>query len=546
MNQTVTINISGLVFHIEVDAYEELKNYLNKIKSYFRDSQEREEIMADIEARIAELFNNKISDVNQVILMKDVEEVIVIMGKPEQYLTEDEEEVKEETSNNYSQGKTNNSGKKLFRNPDERVIGGVCSGTADYFGFDTVWMRLAFILSTIFLGFGPMLYIILWMVVPEAQTASEKLQMKGEPINFENIGKKVEEEANKVNDKLKNVNTNSFGQFLEKAFATIGTVLQAIFKVAGKVIGLALLMLGLFLGVWLVIGLFDDSIVLSYTSTGISAIESGELVELLFSSHDHYIIFLVSAIIVAILPILGLIYGGIKLLFKIKGNPAVSISLAILWFIAFFSALTIGLTTASDHKADQKFVEEKVISKLNDIIYIKSNNNVVPGEMMFEVDDFTLAIDDDFFYSTEVEMTIEPSDSDSIEMITTYRSHGKTKKDATKKIKQISYNVEQQDSNLLFKSYFKAPKEDRLRGQEVRVVLKLPVGQGVYLDKSMKQIVYNIENVSNTWDDDMMGKKWIMLKEGLTCLDCPNIEGINTNEISDYLLNEDEEEVTEE
>ena len=133
MNQTVTINISGIVFHIEIDAYEDLKNYLNKIKSYFNNSEECEEIMTDIEARIAELFNEKISDVNQVILKKDVEEVITIMGKPEQYITEDDIEEEED----YDNKKSSSSDKKFFRNPDERVLGGVCSGVASY--SDLMW-----------------------------------------------------------------------------------------------------------------------------------------------------------------------------------------------------------------------------------------------------------------------------------------------------------------------------------------------------------------------------------------------------------------------
>ena len=102
MNQTVTINISGIVFHIDVEAYEELKKYLNKIKSYFKNSEESEEIMMDIEARIAELFNEKITSENQVIQSKDVVEVITIMGKPEQYVDEEEEQQEHQKQEKFS------------------------------------------------------------------------------------------------------------------------------------------------------------------------------------------------------------------------------------------------------------------------------------------------------------------------------------------------------------------------------------------------------------------------------------------------------------
>jgi len=187
MNQTVTVNISGIVFHIEVDAYEELKKYLNKIKSYFKNSEECNEIMTDIEARIAELFNEKISSDSQVIQSQDVEEVITIMGKPEQYVDEDEDEPQPQESFSSKQ-RTYSTAKKLFRDPDDRMIGGVASGIAAYFGIETIWLRLFFVVA-LFVGFGFLLYIILWIVMPEAKTASDKLQMKGDPVNINNISK---------------------------------------------------------------------------------------------------------------------------------------------------------------------------------------------------------------------------------------------------------------------------------------------------------------------------------------------------------------------
>lgn len=533
MNQTVTINISGIVFHIEVDAYENLKNYLNKIKSYFNNSEERDEIMMDIEARIAELFNQKITTKNQVIVMNDVAEIIEIMGKPEQYIGEDEENIDEETKRTYTSSKD----KKVFRNPDERTLGGVCSGLAAYFGFDTIWLRLFFVLATIFFGFGPVLYLILWVVIPEAKTASDKLKMKGENVNIDNIGKTFKEGADRVSENLKNINTSKIGHALEEISAAIASVLIAIFKIAGKVLGVALLCIGLFLACWFIIGLFDDSIVLSYTSSGVSAIESGELFELIFSSHDHFIIFLTAAIIVVGLPILGLIYGGIKLLFKVKGNTAVSVSLSILWFVAFFTALTIGLTTASNQKATQKYSQTQQLNVTNNSYTITAFERSIPGEMMFEIEDFTLSIDEQNFYSTEVEMNIEKSDNNKIEIETIYTSKGKTKKDATQKVKNINYLPEITDSTIVLSHYFSALKEDRLRGQKVKVILKIPVGKTIYLDKSIKNIIYDIDNVTNTWDSEMLGKNWVMLDDGLTCLDCLDIKGISSAQLDSIKLN---------
>lgn len=534
MNQTVTINISGIVFHIEVDAYDELKNYLDKIKSYFSNSQEREEIMIDIEARIAELFNQKISDMNQVILMKDVNEVIEIMGKPEQYLTEDDIDDESKTERK-SYSHQSSTGKKFFRNPDERVLGGVCSGIAAYFGFDTIWMRLFFVMTTLFMGFGPAIYIILWIIMPEAKTASDKLQMKGEPINVNNIGKKVEEEAEKVNEKLKNIDSNKLGNAVEQFFAGLGNVLLVIFNGLSKVLGVALLIAGLFLGVWLIIGLFDDSLIFSYNATGISVIEAREFFELIFSSPDKFSIFLVALIVVIVIPIIGLILGGIKILFKVTTNSGLGISLAILWFIGLFTAITIGLATASEHKSLEKTSKTHIIP-IRNMYILKASKQSMPGDVTLDMEDFVVSLENEKFNTNEVELKIEESNTDSIELQIIFKAQGKTTKDAFIRAKNISYNYQIKDSTIIFDEYWSTLKEYRLRGQHVELVLKIPVGVTLYLDGSIEDLIYDVDNVTDTWDKDMLNNKWIMLKEGLTCLDCEDIEGVTANQV-DSIIN---------
>lgn len=535
MNQTVTINISGIVFHIEIDAYENLKNYLNKIKSYFNNSEECEEIMADIEARIAELFNEKISDSNQVILKKDVEEVIVIMGKPEQYIFEDESNNAEKETK-YEERVVYGRGKKFFRDPDDRILGGVCSGTAAYLGFDTVWARLFFVLSTLIWGFGPLAYVILWIIIPEAKTASDKLQMRGEPINIDNIGKKVEEEAEKVNERIKSIDSGKLGHSLEQFFIGLGNFFKIIFKGLSKLIGVALLIAGLFLGVWFIIGVFDDSIIFSYTSKGISSVGAGELLELLFSSKDQFTIFLVSVIVVIVIPIVGLILGGIKMLFNINTNSGLGISLAILWFIAIFSGLTLGLKAAAEQKTHEKITKTTYIDNSYSTYVLKADEESIPGDVMFEIDDFSLSLDGDALYCNAIDLTVKESNSDSIELVIVNRSNGKTKKEALNTASSINYSYATKDSIITFNQYWATIKEHRLRGQEVKLILRIPVGKTVYLDESIEDLIYDIDNVTDTWDRDMIGKKWVMLEDGLTCLDCKQIDGIKTSELDSVVF----------
>ena len=156
MNKTVNINLAGIFFHIDEDAYLKLQRYLEAIKRSFTDSQGRSEIIADIEARISELFSERVQNDKQVIRIKEVDEVISIMGQPEDYLVDDEI-FEDEPQPSYR--KKSEPSRKLFRDTDNSYIGGVSSGLAHYFGIDAIWIRLAWILLVFGAGTGILLYI---------------------------------------------------------------------------------------------------------------------------------------------------------------------------------------------------------------------------------------------------------------------------------------------------------------------------------------------------------------------------------------------------
>lgn len=186
MNKTVNINLAGVFFHIDEDAYLKLQRYLEAIKRSFTDSQGQSEIISDIEARIAELFSERVQNEKQVVRIKEVDEVITIMGQPEDYLVDDEI-FEDEPQPTYQ--RSSRPTKKLYRDTENSYIGGVSAGLGHYFGIDALWIRLIWILLIIGAGTGVLLYILLWVLVPEAKTTSEKLTMTGEPVNISNIEK---------------------------------------------------------------------------------------------------------------------------------------------------------------------------------------------------------------------------------------------------------------------------------------------------------------------------------------------------------------------
>lgn len=235
MKKTINISLGGYSFTVEEDAYEKLESYVNQLKKHFASYADSEEIVSDIESRLAEQLNLKIKD-PKIVNLSAVEELIASMGYPEQF---------EDGENSKPLGEEPQSasfaGKKMFRNPDDVVIAGVSSGIAAYFCIDSVWVRILFVLLALGSGFGLLLYIVLWIALPEAKTGTEKIQMRGEPVNLKNVEaavkERVEEFKKKDKSKAKQILAAPFF-VLAKIFHAIGIILKNIFPILGRLVGI--------------------------------------------------------------------------------------------------------------------------------------------------------------------------------------------------------------------------------------------------------------------------------------------------------------------
>ena len=234
MKKTYNINLGGIVFHIDEDAYELLDKYLSNLRIHFSKEEGAEEIVHDMELRISELFSERLNEKNQVITLKDVEEIIAQMGKPEEF----SEDATQDTNEYIKEEKTP---KRLFRDPDNKVIGGVCSGIAAYFGWDVTILRILLIILAFpifwngaFIIKGIVLfYIIAWIIIPEATTATEKLSMKGMKVNVENIGKTVTDGFEKVNNYVKSDKPRSILHKIGEGIVTVvGFLAKALLVIA--------------------------------------------------------------------------------------------------------------------------------------------------------------------------------------------------------------------------------------------------------------------------------------------------------------------------
>ena len=126
---------------------------------------------------------------------------------------------------------------------------------------------------------------------------------------------------------------------------------------------------------------------------------------------------------------------------------------------------------------------------------------------------------------------IHKSKTDSLEVKVVKEGSGKTIKNAINNAKMITYNYEINDSSVVLSNFLATIKENKIRGQQVKFKLYLPVGKSIYLDKSLRHIIYDIDNVTRTRDRKMLGKRWVMLEEGLTCLDCTEIDGVTATQL---------------
>lgn len=550
MNKTININLGGLFFHIDENAFQKLNRYLDAVsRSLSDDPQGKDEIISDIEARISELLSEKIKDVRQVVNENDIEEIIVIMGQPEDY--SDDEETYSENKTSYKRKKTN--AKKLFRNGDDKFLGGVCAGLAHYLAVDTIWIRLAFIVLT-FSGFPLFIYIILWILLPEAKTTSEKLQMEGEPVNIGNIEKKIRDEIENLSlkfkdgandlsekissadyDKLRMQTKSGLQDFLE----TVGKIFSAIFKVFGKFLGGLLLFIS---------GIALISIVFGMFSVG--------SIEILDFDNDfiHYPIFFYDSILPKWLltlflllligiPFFVLFILGLRILSPNtkKINTTTSLSLLGLWIVSLLGTSFAGIEYASSHAQDATKVIKKEITynsniplkiavENNDDIYYNHNLSHRNNAIEINLDDEKLK------YSNDVTINIKESETGKAYIQLKKIGQGRKRQDALKNAENINYEFNVIDNRIIFNAYFLSEYKNIHKDEEIKATLYIPKGTSIYFEKSSKKFLYGIDNTDDIYDREMAGHQFKMTAKGFECTDCSsedakvdNAESSNTN-----------------
>ncbi|WP_304136587.1 PspC domain-containing protein [Mesonia mobilis] len=531
MNKTVNINLAGIFFHIDEDAFLKLKNYLDAIKHSFTDSQGRDEIIQDIEARIAELFAEKRETDKQVIGMREVDAVIEIMGQPEDYKVDDDIFEDEETSHSsysntkHTEAKTEKRNKKLYRDPDNSYISGVSSGLGHYFSIDPVWVRIIFIITTIITsGTFLLVYLIFWIVMPEALTTAEKLEMRGEPINISNIERKVKEGFDSVADKMKDVDYQKYGKKVNSGatnfFKSLGNAVVTLLKVFVKFIGILII---LFAGSGLIGLLF------TLLSVGTFGLFDAPWIDYVEMANIGIPIWLGSLLIffAAGIPIFFLFILGLKILvtnLRSIGTP-VKLGLLGLWLISIFVIAFLGVRQATERAFEGEVIETKTLPiSANDTLFLAMQGDNFYGNTLRRDSDMEIKFDknlEKILYSRDIRLIVKSTRDTVAKLEITKGAEGKSYQVAKERAAAINYSTNFSNNTLTLDGFFTTPAETMFSDQEIMIVLYLPEGTTLLAEENTAS--YHL-NYSYNGDILLQGQEGHFLTIGhkeTICKTCP-------------------------
>lgn len=598
MKKNISINISGIIFHIEEEGFDQLKNYLERINTYFKAFEDSSEVISDIESRIAEIFLSKLNDGKQVISLEDVEDLIATLGKVEEFKTpepladihtedenneydyqdtpqdSEEQEYKSYHGNKrlYRDAKRKIIGgvaaglanyfridalwvrllflllfldvfftqsvslgmliaylvlwavlpgsetleedkkiKKLYRNPDEKVIAGISGGLAAYFGVDPVIFRLLFIITTPIGGTGLIAYLILWIITPEASTITEKLKMKGEPITLSNIEQNIKKSLKVEPSEEENV----LVKILLFPFRLLAMLVQALGNLLGPLLRFLVEAIRIIAGIILII--IGLSTIFSLTVMLGACLGMISYANIIFASQFPYHMLLESfpaslwwfSFIAAVVPAIFVLLLGISTIAKrIVFSAFVGWSLFAIWMIGVGGSTFLLPQVVSDWKTTATFQKEYVPKVSHETLYLLSKNQLL--------EDYNM-----------VRLSLQSSeDSSRLVAKQNFKAHGSSRAEALNNAAMVSYPMSHNDSSILIPTHYDFNENAIFRNQQLEVALLIPIGQHFIIDRELNNILtYNnrteFKRLGGRYYED---KVWYFDKDSkLQCVNCePN------------------------
>ncbi len=625
MKQVININFHGRVVPIEVTAFEILKDYTESLNRFFANEEGKEEIINDIESRIGELFQERLKEGATCITDDDVNAIIKSMGRPEEFETEQDSQATTSTAKedysktDYSQSSTFNTTagpKRLFRDENNKVIGGVCSGLSNYFGIDVVIVRVIFVVlfgvlflpylilwiavpstatteiggvrkklyrdnddkyiagvcsgianyfgisawiprllfvlpflsfvsrwshwgdfdfpNFVRLGFSPgalIIYIILWLVIPEALSTAEKLEMKGEKVDMNSIKNSVMEEMKGVQQRAEKFGkeAKTFAQEKGKTFGSeVGAVAKRSSRSLGDVIALIFKIFAYF-----ILGCIGFAFVAMLFGLGIVAIGLFPMKEFVLTDGWQNLFAWGTLIFFIATPIIGILTWLIRRLAKIKTRrKMIRLSFFSLWLIGVACFIGLLVSVGRDFKTSNTLKEDEVvlvnptISKLE--ITTTAPEQKYSRNRWFKMEPFE-NLDEDTAYVKNIDVHIVKSPNDSFRVTMLKMVCGRNRRSADTLAALINFNAVQRDSLLIMDKGIAITRKDKFRNQRIVLTVYVPIGKQIRIDRSVGW-AHNVrfggpssddwdidfDDVEHGWDEN---EDYIMKADGLYTLD---------------------------
>ncbi|MBC8111459.1 MAG: PspC domain-containing protein, partial [Verrucomicrobia bacterium] len=577
MIKTISINISGLIFNIEEDAYERLQHYLSSVEQYFSGYQGSKEIVADIESRIAEIFYTKVSNTKQVITLEDVEKLIATMGDIADFeATEGEEHAQAQKNTGFSETsqagtqtqttqrrlfrdtkhkvlggvssgiayhlrmdpiwvrlvfllatfaygivlipyiilwivlpgddslKEDEQVKRLYRNPDKKVVGGVASGLAAYFGNDadgvTLW-RIIFVVGIFLGGFSVIAYFIFWIITPEAKTLTEKMQMQGQPVTLSNIEDNIKKNLNIDGSKEETVAV----KVLLFPFRVLTQIFNALVPVAGSLAKVIFVLIGLCLLLTSVATLFGLVVGIGILT---GTIESGgffrfDAIPRFF--HNGFFPFPLAffTFLSVAIPIIFLGIAGAVLVSQRSNllNRNLALALVGIWMVSLAGLAFTGNDFSADFRKEGVFNDSQTFDTKGKVLVLTSQEA--------GLEDYR-----------SIEVNVQGYAGNIPKLEKRFFARGKNRDDALGNARNINYKTAfKNDSILVFDSNFDLKAATKFREQRLRMTLYLPYNQ-----------LFTVENEVHFFNDFNKGERYQFTKEkGLVCLTCLAKDSLQVN-----------------
>jgi phage shock protein PspC (stress-responsive transcriptional regulator) len=467
MYKTISIHLQGTPFQIEEGAYEILRNYLDRLKKVLHNQKGSEEILQDVELRMAELFTKQLLPSKKVIEQPMVEEVLAILGNPEVFGDEDLNAEQE----SFTQ-KERSVEKRLFRDEENAILGGVLAGFANYLNWDVTVIRAVYVLLIIFGGFGFPLYIVLWIITPKAKTSFEKLQMKGKPVNLESMKSEIENAADRIQKKSK-AWTNKI-----KEENGLQNSLKKLVRVISVFFGLLSLLLGTAFFITAIVFLFGDPDFIPAQING-EFMSLGDFGTLILESptDSDYLIW---GIVFTASSVIGLLWlTGIRAIFAFKSSIIRYSSFSLI-FMMVFGIILLSLTGAKTGRAFaiNGEIEKDLFTVDTTVLNLKFDQATGVDKQGYKTisrgDKGVIKVANKRIYLHGIEIEYRKS-TDSIFHIKQYfTANGRDHQMAILKAKNIDFKVDLISNTVQANTFYTFPVQDKLRDQKVKLIVEVP------------------------------------------------------------------------